>query len=157
MTTALIAAREGRTSEVATHLAEARSLAVHTGERNHMYGHFGPTNVVAWELGLAVEARTGPDVAERITAAPIDLSVFNSKGRTAYVHFDLARAWAQAEGSRDQEAVRALDNADRLAPFQLRNDPIALDLVRTLDRRATLRTWELDSLCNRFGIRSTKA
>ena len=152
LTTALIAARERRTGDVATHLAEARSLAAHTGERNHMYGHFGPTNVAAWELGLAVEAGTGPDVAERITAAPIDLSVFGSKGRTAYVHFDLARAWAQAEGSHDQDAVRALDTADRLAPLQLRNDPIARDLVEILDRRAPRRVWELDSLRNRFGL-----
>jgi hypothetical protein len=153
LTTALIAARERRTGDVATHLEEARSLAAHTGERNHMYGHFGPTNVAAWELGFAIEAGTGPDAAERITAAPIDLSVFNSKGRTAYVHFDLARGWAQAEGSRDAEAIRHLDAADRLAPFQLRNDPIARDLVVTLDRRALHRVWELDSLVNRFGLR----
>ncbi len=154
LTTALIAARERRAGDVATHLEEARSLAAHTGERNHMYGHFGPTNVAVWELGLAIEAETGPDAAARVTAArPIDLSVFNSKGRTAYVHFDLARAWAQAEGSHDQEALRALDTADRLAPFQLRNDPIARDLLITLDRRAQgRRPWELDSLLNRFGI-----
>ncbi|MGH4008237.1 MAG: helix-turn-helix domain-containing protein [Pseudonocardiaceae bacterium] len=152
LTTALIAARDGRTGDVATHLAEARSLAAHTGERNHMRYHFGPTNVAAWELGLAVEAGTGPDAAERTTATPIDLSVFNSKGRTAYVHFDLARAWAQAEGSHDQEALRALDAADRLAPVRLRNDPIARDLVMTLDRRAPRRVWELNSLRNRFGI-----
>lgn len=152
LTTALIAAHEGRTADVATHLAEARSLAIHTGERNHMRYHFGPTNVAAWELGLAVESGTGPDAAERICAAPIDLSVFSSKGRAAYVHFDLARAWAQAEGPRDQEAVRALDAADRLAPVRLRNDPIARDLVLTLDRRARHRVWELDSLRNRFGV-----
>ncbi|MGH4000058.1 MAG: helix-turn-helix domain-containing protein, partial [Pseudonocardiaceae bacterium] len=79
LTTALIAARDGRMGDVATHLAEARLLAAHTGERNHMRSHFGPTNVAAWELGLAVEAGTGPDAAERITAAPIDLSVFRSK------------------------------------------------------------------------------
>ncbi len=152
LTTALIAAREGRTGDVATHLAEARSLAAHTGERNHMRYHFGPTNVAVWELGLAVEAGTGPDAAERIAAAPIDLSVFSSKGRTAYVHFDLARAWAQAEGSHDQEALRALDTADRLAPVRLRNDPLARDLVITLDRRAPRPVWELNSLRNRFGI-----
>jgi transcriptional regulator with XRE-family HTH domain len=150
LTTALIAAREGQAGEVATHLAEARSLAAYTGERNHMRYHFGPTNVAAWELGLAVEAGTGPDAAQRITADPIDLSVFSSKGRSAYVHFDLARAWAQAEGSHDQEAVRALDTADRLAPVRLRNDPLARDLVITLDRRAPRRVWELDSLRNRF-------
>ncbi|HEY2763937.1 MAG TPA: helix-turn-helix transcriptional regulator [Pseudonocardiaceae bacterium] len=152
LTTALIAARDGRTGDVTTHLAEARSLAAHTGERNHMRYHFGPTNVAAWELGLAVEAGNGPDAAERVAASPIDLSVFSSKGRTAYVHFDLARAWAQAEGPRDQDAVRALDAADRLAPVRLRNDPIARDLVVALNRRAPRRVWELNSLRNRFGI-----
>ncbi|MGH3935821.1 MAG: helix-turn-helix domain-containing protein [Pseudonocardiaceae bacterium] len=152
LTTALVAARDGRTGDVATHLAEARSLAAHTGERNHMRYHFGPTNVAAWELGLAVEAGTGPDAAERITAAPIDLSVFSSKDRTAYMHFDLARAWAQAEGSHDQQALRALDAADQLAPAGLRNDPIARDLLMTLDRRAPRRVWELVSLRHRFGI-----
>jgi transcriptional regulator with XRE-family HTH domain len=152
LTTALIAARDGRTGDAATHLAEARSLAAHTGERNHLRYHFGPTNVAAWELGLAVEAGTGPVVAERLAAAPIDLSVFGSKGRAAYVHFDLARAWAQADGSHDGEAVRALDTADRLAPVRVRNDPIARDLVLTLDRRAPRRVWELDSLRHRFGV-----
>jgi hypothetical protein len=33
LTMALIAARDGRTGDVATHLAEARLLAAHTGER----------------------------------------------------------------------------------------------------------------------------
>jgi transcriptional regulator with XRE-family HTH domain len=152
LTTALIAARDRRTGDVTTHLAEARSLAGHTGERNHLRYHFGPTNVAAWELGLAVEAGNGPVVAERLAASPIDLSVFGSKGRAAYVHFDLARAWAQAEGPHDGEALRALDTADRLAPVRVRNDPIARDLVLTLDRRAPRRVWELDSLRNRFGI-----
>lgn len=153
LTTALIAARDGRTGDVSTHFTEAQSLATHTGERNHMRYHFGPTNVAVWELGLAVEAGNGPDAAERFAAAPIDLSVFSSKGRTAYVYFDLARAWAQAEGTHDQEVLRALDTADRLAPVRLRNDPIARDLVRTLDRRAKRRTWELESLLNRFGFK----
>jgi hypothetical protein len=78
--------------------------------------------------------------------------VFASKEREADVSFDLARAWAQADGARDGEALRALDTADRLAPLRVRNDPIARDLVRTLDRRARRRVWELDSLRNRFGI-----
>ena len=154
LTTALIAARDGRADDAATHFAEARSLAEHTGERNHMRYHFGPTNGAAWELGLAVETGTGPAVAERLAVAPIDLSVFGSKGRVAYVQFDFARAWAQADGRHDGEAVRALDAADRLAPVRLRNDPIARDLVGTLYRRARRQVWELDSLRNRFGIGS---
>jgi transcriptional regulator with XRE-family HTH domain len=153
LTTALIAARDGRSEDVATHFAEARSLAVHTGECNHMRYHFGPTNVAAWELGLAVETGAGPVVAERLAAAPIDLSVFGSNGRAAYVHFDLARAWGQADGPHDGEAIRHLDTADRLAPTRIRNDPLARELVRTLHERAPHPVWELDSLRNRFGMR----
>jgi hypothetical protein len=99
-----------------------------------------------------VENGTGAEAAERFTAAPIDLSVFGSKARESFVLFDLARGWLQAEGARDGEAVRALDTADRIAPLQVRNDPIARDLVRVLDRRAKRRVWELDSLCNRLGV-----
>jgi transcriptional regulator with XRE-family HTH domain len=152
LTAGLWAAHDGLTEDTAAYLAEARDLAMHTGERNHMRFHFGPTNVAAWELGLAVECGTGPDAAERFVNAPIDFSVFASKEREADVTFDLARAWAQAEGARDGEALRALDTADRLAPLRIRNDPIARDLVLTLDRRAHRRVWELDSLRNRFGI-----
>jgi hypothetical protein len=153
LTAGLWAAHEGRNEDTAEYLEEARDLAEHIGERNHMRFHYGPTNVAAWELGLAVECQNGPDAAERFVAAPIDLSVFGSREREADVTFDLARAWGQAEGSRDAEAVRALDTADRLAPLRLRNDPIARDLVMTLRRRARRRSlWELDSLLNRFGI-----
>jgi hypothetical protein len=45
-----------------------------------------------------------------------------------------------------------LDTADRLAPVRIRHDPIARDLVVTLDRRIPRRVWELDSLRNRFGL-----
>jgi hypothetical protein len=150
LTAGLWAAREGRTDDTAACLAEARDLAAHIGERNHLRFHFGPTNVAAWELGLAVESGTGPEAAERFVTAPIDFSVFASTEREADVTFDLARAWAQADGSRDREAVRALDTADRLAPLRVRNDPIAREMLLVLDRRATRRSWELDSLVNRF-------
>jgi transcriptional regulator with XRE-family HTH domain len=152
LTSALVAAHEGRASDVSTHLAEARSLAAHTGERNYLRYHFGPTNVAGWELSIAAENGGGPDAAERFTAAGIDLSVLGSKCREGYVRFALARCWGQAEGTRDGEALRALDSADRLAPVVVRNDPVARDLVRTLDRRARRRVWELDSLRNRFGV-----
>jgi hypothetical protein len=116
LTTALIASRDGRADDATTHLAEARSLATYTGERNHLRYHFGPTNVAAWELGLAVETGAGPAVVERLAAAPIGLSVFGSKGRVAYAHFDIARAWAQADGRHDGEAVRKLEGEIELDP-----------------------------------------
>ncbi|MGH3939514.1 MAG: helix-turn-helix domain-containing protein [Pseudonocardiaceae bacterium] len=152
LTSALIAARDGRTSDIGTHLVEARSLATHTGERNHLRYHFGPTNVAGWELSIAAENNDGPETAERFTAAAVNLSVLGSRCREGYVRFALARCWVQAEGARDSEALRALDAADRLAPVVIRNEPIARDLVLTLHRRARHPVWELDSLGNRFGI-----
>ncbi len=56
------------------------------------------------------------------------------------------------ERDKDNEAIRHLDTADRIAPTRIRNDPIARDLVLALDRRARRRVWELDSLLHRFGI-----
>ena len=85
LTVGLVAARDGRPQDTATYLTQARDLAARTGERNHMRFHFGPTNVAAWELGLAVEPGTGPDAAERFATAPIDFSVFASKERQADV------------------------------------------------------------------------
>ncbi len=152
LTSALVAARDGHTADVTTHLTEARSLAAHTGERNHLRYHFGPTNVAGWELSIALENGDGPEAAERFAAAPVTLSVLGSKCREGYVRFALARCWAQAGGTRDGEALRALDAADRLAPVVVRNDPLARELVVTLDHRARHRVWELDSLRNRFGI-----
>jgi hypothetical protein len=122
------------------------------GERNYLRYHFGPTNVAGWELSIAAETGNGPEAADRFAATDVDLSVLGSKCREGYVRFTLARCWAQAEGPRDSEAMRALDTADRLAPVVIRNDPIARDLVVALDRRARHRVWEMDSLRNRFGV-----
>jgi transcriptional regulator with XRE-family HTH domain len=150
------AARDNNATAAFDHLEEAGQVALLTGERNGLQQHFGPTNVKVWRVAIGAELGQGPAVAERIQREPIDLDALGSKDRIAALHFDLARSWAQAEGDRDGEALRALDTADRLAPLRMRNDPIARDLVLTLDRRARRRVWELDSLRNRFGIESQR-
>jgi transcriptional regulator with XRE-family HTH domain len=146
-----LAARDGVASDADTHLGEARALARFTGERNFMRYHFGPSNVGAWELAVAVEADRGPETAERL-APVIDLRTLGSPDRVAAVHFDLARAYAQAGGPRDGEALRHVDQADRVAPVRIRQDPLTRELISLLDRRAKRRVWELDSLKNRVGI-----
>jgi transcriptional regulator with XRE-family HTH domain len=146
------AARDSDATTATDHLDEAGRIALSTGERNGLRQHFGPTNVNVWRIAIGAELGQGPEAAERVAREPIDLNILSSKDRTAALHFDLARSWAQAEGDRDSEAVRHLDAADRIAPTRIRNDPIARDLVLTLDRRARRRVWELDSLRNRFGI-----
>jgi transcriptional regulator with XRE-family HTH domain len=146
------AARNSDVAGAVDHLDEAARIAALTGERNGLRQHFGPTNVNVWRVAIGAELGEGPAAAERVEREPIDVETLGSKDRIAALHFDLARSWAQAEGDRDNEAIRHLDAADRTAPTRIRNDPIARDLVLTLDRRARRRVWELDSLRNRFGI-----
>ncbi|OLT20748.1 hypothetical protein BJF78_09305 [Pseudonocardia sp. CNS-139] len=98
-----------------------------------------------------METDRGPEAAERL-APLIDLSTLGSADRVAAVHFDLARAYAQAGGARDTEALRHADLADRAAPVRVRQDPLTRELIEALDRRAKRRLWELDSLRHRVGI-----
>ncbi|MBV9730452.1 MAG: helix-turn-helix transcriptional regulator, partial [Pseudonocardiales bacterium] len=145
------AARGNNAATAFDHLDQAARVALLTGERNGLGQHFGPTNVQVWRVAIGAELGLGPETAERVEREPIDLDTLGSKDRSAALHFDLARSWAQAEGDRDSEAIRHLDTADRIAPTRIRNDPIARELVVILDRRARRRVWELESLCNRFG------
>lgn len=153
LTAALNHARQNRAGAADDHLAHAGELAGRAGEGNLLLQHFGPVNVATWGINIAVELGRGPGAAENVHAdVPRLLATFGSAVRGGALYFDLARAYAQAEGDRDLEATRCLDAADRLAPQYVRPDPMARDLVLTLHRRARRRVWELDSLRNRFGL-----
>ncbi len=146
------AARDKQNDDAHAHLAEAEGIAARIGECNGLRMHFGPTNVAVWRLGVGIEMGEGGRAYELVTRMPLDVAALNSQERSAALYFDLARALVQDGPNRDAEAIRHLDTADRLAPTRIRNDPIARDLVVTLDRRAPRRVWELDSLRNRFGV-----
>lgn len=149
---ARLAARQQQADDAHAHLDEAAHLADRVGERNGMRQHFGPTNVAAWRVSIGVELAEGAKAHEDVMATPIDIAALGSRERSSSLHFDFARVLAQEDGPRDADVIRYLDTADRIAPQRMRNDPIARDLVVILDRRATRRVWELDSLCNRFGV-----
>jgi transcriptional regulator with XRE-family HTH domain len=150
------AARDKRADDAQEHVAEAGQIAARIGEHNGLRMHFGPTNVAVWRLGIGVELGEGGRAYEEVTRLPLDVAMLGSEERSSALHFDLTRALVEDGARRDAVAVRHLDTADRLASTRLRNDPIARDLVVILDRRAKYRTWELDSLCNRFGVRSAR-
>ncbi|MFE9747589.1 helix-turn-helix domain-containing protein [Saccharothrix saharensis] len=154
LSVAQMAAKSGRLSDASAHLAEAAALAERTGERNALWFSFGPANVRAWRLSVAVESGEGPAEAERIESTPGYADDLAAADRRAALHFDLARAYAQAGGARDTAALRHLDTADRIAPQRIRHDPVARELLVTLDRRAHRQPWELRSLGNRLGVRS---
>jgi hypothetical protein len=80
------------------------------------------------------------------------VEALGSPERSSSLHLDCARALVQDGRDRDAEAIRHLDAADRLAPQRIRMDPLARDLLSVLRRRARRPVWELESLCNRFGI-----
>jgi transcriptional regulator with XRE-family HTH domain len=153
---AMNAARARHAADARDHLAEAESIAHRVGERNTLRLHFGPTNTAVWSVAVGVELGDGPAAYDRATAEPINVRALGSANRVATLHFDFARALAQAQGGRDAEAIRHLDTADRIAPVLLRNDPIARSVLTDLDRRAPRRVWELDSLRNRFGVGSKR-
>ncbi|MGH3669382.1 MAG: hypothetical protein ACRDSH_01920 [Pseudonocardiaceae bacterium] len=127
-------------------------MAQRVGERNGMRQHFGPTNVAAWQVSIGVELAEGAKAYEDATAMSIGIESLGSRERASSLHFDFARVLAQEGGQRDADVIHHLDKADRIAPQRIRNDPIARDLVLTLDRRARRRVWELDSLRHRFGV-----
>jgi len=152
LSAAQIAAKNGDGPRAADHLAEAAGLAERTGEQNGLQFTFGPANVSAWSLSLAVELGHGPERAEQITRSAGYDSILTKADRKSALHFDLARAYSQADGSRDGEAVRHLDIADRVAPQRIRNDPLARELVAVLDKRTRRRSWELESLKHRLAM-----
>lgn len=149
---AQMAAKDHNSSSANEHLAAARELAERTGERNTLWFSFGPANVRAWSVSVAVELGEGPRMAEQIEATQGYDDNLVTADRKSSLHFDLARAYSQAEGSRDDAAVRHLDAADRIAPQRIRNDPVAKELGHLLDLRARVRTWELESLKRRLGL-----
>ncbi|HEV7651311.1 MAG TPA: helix-turn-helix transcriptional regulator [Actinophytocola sp.] len=152
LSAAQMAAKDHAADTARDHLDAARELADRTGERNTLWFSFGPANVRAWSLSVAVELGEGPGHAEIIEGTPGYDEHLVTGDRRAALHFDLARAYGQADGDRDTVAIRHLDRADRIAPQRIRNDPVARELAHVLDHRAQLRTWELDSLKNRLGV-----
>jgi transcriptional regulator with XRE-family HTH domain len=154
LSSAQTAARSGSSDEAHSHLDEADRIAQRVGEGNALRRHFGPTNVACWRVAVGIELGEGGSAYADATRLPIDVQALGSDERTSALHLDFSRALAQEDGQRDLEAIRHLDAADRIAQQLIRLDPLARDLLMTLDRRAKYRIWELDSLCNRFGIRA---
>lgn len=152
LSAAHMAAKDQLPDDADAHLDVARELAVRTGERNRLWFSFGPANVRAWSLSIAVELGRGPSAAEEVERTPGYTEGLVAADRRSSLHFDLARAYAQADGDRDAAALRHLDMADRISPLRVRPDPIARELVVSLDHRARMATWELDSLRHRFGL-----
>ena len=145
---AIATARRQDRSGAADHLRHAERAAGRAGERNDYLTAFGPSNVAMHRLVVAVELGEGAGAIER--ARRMHPRTLPNTERRAHFLIDLARAHGQAR--RDDEALRVLLAADRLAPAQVRNYPLAAEMVSDmLDRRRTYNS-DLRAMARRLGL-----
>ncbi|MGC9670090.1 helix-turn-helix domain-containing protein [Planosporangium sp. 12N6] len=130
--------------------AEARRIAVRTGESHSWDMFFGPTNVDVWRIGVETDLGR-PGLAVEI-ARKVNPVTFGAAVRQSAFYLDTARALARAR--KDREAVRMLLTAERLAPQRVRVMPLARETARGLLERAQQRTdaAELRGFAERAGI-----
>lgn len=146
---AIAAARDADRDTTATLLDEADTMAQRLGtDANHRWTAFGPTNVKVHRVATAVELG---DAGHAIAVArTIRWDAINVVERQAALWVDLGRAFGQWR--KDDEALRALLTAERLAPEEVRTRPAVRALVEDLwfrQRRTPSR--DLLALAHRTG------
>jgi transcriptional regulator with XRE-family HTH domain len=130
---------------------EAANIAQRTGETTSHALYFGPANVSLWRLGMRVES--GDPHQALVAAQTVDMSAVQAKSRLVFFHTDLARAYAGLR-SRDDDAIRHLRIAERLAPQHVHTSPLLQETTRALLDRAKRRAGgaALRGLCERMRV-----
>lgn len=105
LSAALQSAVTGRTDRSRTHLTEAAETADHTGDGTFAGLNFGPRNVGAWRVVLALELGEPGRVVE--LARNVDVAAITSAGRQAASYGDVGRGLATVCGL-EAQAVEAL-------------------------------------------------
>ena len=138
---------DGQDAAAQGHLDEAEETAARTGDTTSFDVWFGPTEVAAWRVSVAVEA--GADEAALAAAVHVDPRSMPSPSRRASHYLDVARAAAHQRRTR-QQATELLVQAERLAPQYVRAHPGAREAVSELLVAAGGR--ELRGLAHRVGV-----
>ncbi|MGB8961151.1 MAG: hypothetical protein WCC38_04235 [Pseudonocardiaceae bacterium] len=107
-------------------------IADHTGDGTFAGLNFGPRNVGAWRVALALELGEPGRVVE--LARNVDVAAITSAGRQAASYGDVGRGLATVRG-REAQAVEALPRAEVLAPQRIRTSPFIRETVSDLMRR----------------------
>lgn len=146
---AIAAARDNDRALAHEHLNQAREIAKRIGEDRDDFGtEFGPTNVALHAVAVAVElgdAGQALDLAHGIDAGEL------SAERQARYDIDLAQAHAMRR--QIGEALRCLEEAERLTPEQTRTHRVARAVARDLIQLSGSRPRpELRELAERFGV-----
>lgn len=150
LTTALWAARADQRDIAVMHLAEAEEVAGRLGEDGEWFDIvFGPNQVRIHRVGIAAQLGEGdraPDLARAVDTAAVPAV------HQAMLAANVGHGLGQAR--RGDDAVRALRQAERIAPQRMRTSQHVRSLVMALlgqrMRPASLR--ELRGLAYRVGI-----
>jgi transcriptional regulator with XRE-family HTH domain len=143
------AARDNDPLQAHWHLDRAKEIADRLGgDRNDFGTGFGPTNVALHAVGVAVElgdAEEALGLARRIEHGRLSVE------RQARYYISLAQAHAIRR--QIDEALRCLEEAERLSPGHTRTDRIARAVARDLIQLSGSRPQpELRDLAERFGV-----
>ncbi|WP_434743935.1 helix-turn-helix domain-containing protein [Micromonospora sp. SH-82] len=141
---ALAAAGYGDQAAVAELLDEAAALAARVGDgHDHYRTGFGPTAVESARVVAAVELGDGVDAVawHEKTTARDGWRWLPAEHRAAHL-IDAARAYLQVDDPTN--ASRALMEADRVAPAELRHRPAGREVLAQVTREPTAPTMLVD-------------
>jgi hypothetical protein len=146
---AIAAARDNDRIQAVQHIDQARDIASLIGEDRDDFGtEFGPTNVALHAVAVAVElgdAGQAIELSRQIQPGQL------SPERQARYDIDLAQAHAMRR--QIGEALRCLEEAERLTPEQTRTHRVARAVARDLIQLSGSRPRpELRELAERFGM-----
>lgn len=143
---------QGDTAGADAAIAEAERLAVITGQSPALGLNFGPTGIAAWQISMEADGLDpGRAVQRARDTDPAGLATV-SVSRQAAFYVDTARALSNI--GKDNDALRMLLTAERIAPQRVRLSPIVTETVRVLlDKARRGPGWtELRGLCERVGV-----
>ena len=134
LTAAVAAARQGDGREAWELFGEAKSAARRLGsDHADLHTIFGPTSLAIQGVQVAAELGDGQEVLRRAKfVAPTRLPAHLVERRS---HFLIDVARGHAHRADDPAALATLLEAERLAPEEVRYNPIASELVMVLLRR----------------------
>jgi hypothetical protein len=152
LTAAVAAARQGDSGEAWELVGEAKAAARRLGtDHADLNTIFGPTSLAIQGVQVAAELGDGREVLRRAKSVePTRLPSYLVERRSHYL-IDVARG--HAHRADDPTALATLLEAERLAPQEVRYNPIASELVTVLlkrERRAA--TPGLRDLSARIGV-----
>lgn len=151
LTSSLVSAAQGDTSERHAALDHAAELASRTGDANAMWFGFGPSNVGVWRMSVALEAGEHAEAAK--IAETVNPEALPSPTRVSAYYREYGRALARLPKQRDT-AVMMLRRAELISPARIHRHPFMRSVLSELLAKAKCDAVgrELRGMAHRAGL-----